>query len=131
MNHIILGSSLGDISKFSGFFDTLHIVKANRVTPGNLNVGNITIDGYSRIIWNTPSSTNDWDDLGSIRFNNVSDPDLMLGMEFKGTVHAFNLYDDHRSCYPLIEMVYLDPDPNNPTERYSRILRMNFIHEWR
>jgi hypothetical protein len=101
---------LGDISKFSGYFDTLHIVKANGVSPANLNVGNITMDGYSRMNWNTPAD-NDWEDIGSIRFNNTSN---RLTMELKGTVHDFNIDNDHTK-YPIIDIMYIHPDPNNPT----------------
>ena len=86
-------------------------MKADGITPGHLNVGNITIDGYFRIIWNTVADQ-DWEDIGSIRFNNTSN---RLTMELKGTVHDFNLNDDHTK-YPIIQMIYIHPDPNNPPE---------------
>ena len=62
-------------------------MKADGITPGHLNVGNITIDGYYRIIWNTVT-TIDLEHIGSIHFNNTSN---RLTMELKGTVHDFNL----------------------------------------
>ncbi len=104
-------SDLGPMSQFqSQYFDTLYIQKANCKSAGNLNVANITMDGYSRITWNTPSNT-DWYDIGSIRFNNTSNS---LGMEFKGTVHDFDLGSPpDQTLYPVLQMNFLDPSLNN------------------
>jgi hypothetical protein len=67
----------------------------------------ITIKGYSQINWNT-SATQQWDDIGSIRFNNTADPNNVLSMEFKGTIREF-MNGETSELLPIIEMVYLDP----------------------